>query len=85
MLSLLLLLVVVVVVVVVVVFYSFWALHFSISRWFSSEIWVTVSLLKSPGLFLVFIIIIIIIIILLFWELSISALADGLQLKSEWQ
>ena len=30
------------------------AFHISDSRWFFTEVWVTVSLLKSPGLFLVF-------------------------------
>ena len=30
------------------------AFHISNSRWFFTEVWVTASLLKSPGLFLVF-------------------------------
>ena len=30
------------------------ALHISVSRWFLTGVWVTASLLKSPGLFLVF-------------------------------
>ena len=30
------------------------AFHISDSRWFFTEVWVTASLLKSPGLFLVF-------------------------------
>ena len=31
-----------------------WAFHISVSRWFFTGVWVTASLLKSPGLFLVF-------------------------------
>ena len=30
------------------------AFHISVSRWFFTGVWVTASLLKSPGLFLVF-------------------------------
>ena len=31
-----------------------WAFHTSVSRWFLTGVWVTSSLLKSPGLYLVF-------------------------------
>ena len=36
------------------VFYFLRVYHFSISWWFSTGIWVTASLIKSPGLFSVF-------------------------------
>ena len=45
---------------VVVTFYYYYyyslirAFHISVSRWFFTGVWVTASLLKSPGLFLVF-------------------------------
>ena len=31
-------------------FFFFWVFHISVSRWFSTGVWVTASLLKSPGL-----------------------------------
>ena len=37
-----------------IIFTPFWVFHSRVSRWFLAGVWVTTSLLKSPGLFSVF-------------------------------
>ena len=41
---------IIIIIIIIIIRYF----HISNSRWFFSEVWVTASLLKSPGLFLVF-------------------------------
>ena len=43
-----------VLIIIIIIIYSFRVFYTSVSWWFSTGVWVTPSLLKSPGLFWVF-------------------------------
>ena len=40
-----------IIIIIIIIIYSFRVFHISISWWFFTGVWVTASLLKSPGLF----------------------------------
>ena len=44
----------VIIIIIIISIYSFRVFHISINWWFFTGVWVTASLLKSPGLFSVF-------------------------------
>ena len=53
-LLLLLLLLLIIIIIIIIIIYSFRVFHISASWWFFTGFWVTVSLLKFPGLFTIF-------------------------------
>ena len=78
------------IIIIIIIIYSIGFFQLSISWWFFTRVWVAASLLKSPGLFLVFwpisvkqYIIINIIIIFTRWQFFILALAGALSLEFE--
>ena len=70
------------IIIIIIIIYSLRVFHISFSWWSFTEVWVTASLLKSPGLYSLSLLLLLLFTPLEFFTL---ALADGLSLEFEWQ
>ena len=46
--------VIIIIIIIIIIIYSFRVFHISVNWWFYTGVWLTASLLKSPGLVLGF-------------------------------